>query len=206
MGTRSTVIIFQDGKYKGYYNQYDGYPMGGVGEAVVKELKKIDRTKSGWDIFKAKCKNVKLVEDNQKPSAALQKKYVENGFYDARVASRSPEDWYCLLRELQGANYIKEIMAGRVEHMLSGGDFANSSLFCEYAYLIDLDKMVVEFYKGGQHKPQPGNRFGTVDNDGYFPCAKVGEIGLKKISKDSRAITIMEQLYNKAAEERENEN
>jgi hypothetical protein len=41
MGTRSSVIIFQDGKAKGYYNQYDGYPEG-LGTDVIKELKKDD--------------------------------------------------------------------------------------------------------------------------------------------------------------------
>jgi hypothetical protein len=201
MGTRSSVIIFQDGKAKGYYNQYDGYPEG-LGTDIIKELKKVDKAK-GWDVFKANCKKVKLVDENKKPSAAIQKKYVENGFYNEKVGSQSTEDWYSLLRECQGAAYIPAIMDGKVQHMCDGTNFVQSSLFCEYAYVIDLDKMVVEFYRGFQKKPQPGNRFGTNVDDGYYPCAKIGQIALDGISKDSRALDIMIELYEIAAQERE---
>jgi hypothetical protein len=205
MGTRSSIIIFQDGKAKGYYNQYDGYPMGGVGESVVKELRNIDRAK-GWDTFKANCKKVKLIIEGSRPSKAVQKKYEANGFYNEKVSNRSTEDWYCLLRECQNEGYIKEIMADRVWHMVDGTNFVHSSLFCEYAYVIDLDKMVIEFYKGFQKKPQLGNRFGITIDDGYYPCAKVGQIALQGISKDKLAFKVMEELYEKASQEREQEN
>lgn len=200
MGTRSATIIIQDGKAKGYYNQYDGYPEG-VGSEVIAELVKIDKEK-GWDVFKQNCKKVKLVDENKKPSKAVIKKYVDNGFYNDKVNAQNSEDWYCLLRELQGANYIPNIMSGKVEHMLNGTNFVKSSLFCEYAYVIDLDKMVLEFYRGFQKKPQPGNRFGEKKDDGYYPCAKVGQISLNDISEDDRAIEIMNELYEKADLER----
>jgi len=77
-------------------------------------------------------------------------------------------------------------------------------LFCEYAYVIDLDKMVIEFYKGYQHKHQIGNRFGMSKDDGYFPCAKVGQIALSGISKDEMASQIMMEVYEKAAKEKAN--
>ena len=202
MGTRSAVIIFQDGKAKGYYNQYDGYPSG-VGTEVMKELKKIDKAKDGWKQFTKNLKKVKLVDESERPSAAVQKKYAKAGFYDERVSTRSTEDWYALLRELQGAGYLKAIMSGEVQHMTNGTDFVKSSLFCEYAYVIDLDKMVIEFYRGFQHKSQPGNRFGMSQDDGYFPCAKIGQLVLSGISKDERAVEIMNEVYEKANKERE---
>jgi hypothetical protein len=204
MGTRSSVIIIQDGVEKSYYNQYDGYPSG-VGTDVLKQLKAIDKVKDGWDQFKKNCKKVVTIDASKKPSAAVMKKYIANGFYDERVSTRSPEDWYCLLRNLQGADYIPAIMSGKVQHICDGSGFIKDSLFCEYGYVIDLDKMVVEFYKGYQHEPQPGNRFGTqVGEGGYYPCAKVGQIALKGISKDKLALKIMEELYEKASKEREN--
>lgn len=50
------------------------------------------------------------------------------------------------------------------------------SLFCEYAYVIDLDTGQLLFFVGGQTVPQEGNPYGTtpmkpfgMDQD-YYPC------------------------------------
>ncbi len=202
MGTRGAVIIIQDGKAKGHYNHYDSYPEE-LGSQVIDELVKIDKSK-GWDVFKKNCQKVKLVDESKKPSATVIKKYVAKGFFNDKVSVGSVEDWYCLLRELQGAQYIPQIFNGVVEHMCNGTNFVYDSLFCEYAYVIDLDKMVLEFYTGFTKKPQPGNRFGVEVDDGYYPCAKVGQILLTDISEDDKAKEIMMQLYEKADAEREN--
>ncbi len=203
MGTRSAVIIFQDKKPKGYYNQFDGHP-DSLGEEVLTELKKIDSMEGGWKQFAENSKKVKLVSESKKPSDELQKKYQSAGFHNGGVSTGSPEEWYSLLRELQGANYLPAILSAEVEHMVDGSNFPTDSLFCEYAYVIDLDKMVVEFYKGFQKKAQTGNRFGTKANeDGYFPCSKVGELALNGISKDELAVELMLGFYEKANKEAE---
>lgn len=201
MGTRGAVIIVQDGKSKGYYNQFDCYPSG-LGEDLIDELKKIDII-DGWKQFAKNAKKVELVTDSKKPSEEIQKKYKENGFYDSGVSTGLAEEWYSLLRNLQGTGYISAIMAGTVEHMLDAADFVKG-LGCEYAYVIDLDKMVFEFYEGFQKKAQIGNRFGTTSTeDGRFPCAKVGQLSLKGIAKDDRAVEIMNELYEKNTENNE---
>ncbi|HEY4755766.1 MAG TPA: hypothetical protein VIH28_06915 [Ignavibacteriaceae bacterium] len=208
MGTRSAVIIIEDEKAKGFYNQFDGYPDGGVGEEVVIELQKIDEI-NGWDQFKKNCKKVELVDENKKPSKLIQEKY--NKFFNSGVSTGKSEEWYALLRELQGAKYIPEIMSGKVEHMLDGTNFIKDSLFCEYAYVIDLDKMVLELYKGFQKEPQKGNRFGeklAKGEDTYYPCKKVGEIALKGIfdkssnknAVENKAIDKMLEIYKQEVE------
>ena len=202
MGTRGSVIIIQDKKAKGYYNQYDCYP-DGLGEELIEELKKVDKVKDGWKQFMENMKKVKLVKESEKPSEEVQKKYKENGFYSSNVSTGSSEEWYCLLRELQGAKYIRAIMAGKIEHMVDGTNFIQFSLSCEYAYVVDLDNMVLEFYKGFQKKPQKGNRFGEKKAEGYFPCAKVGQLSLKGISDDDMAVEIMNEVYEKFSKEEE---
>jgi len=52
-------------------------------------------------------------------------------------------------------------------------DFADDSLFCEYAYVIDFDKNTFEVYKGVNKNPLNKNeRFfskdTTPDNQGYY--------------------------------------
>lgn len=197
MGTRSAVIMIENEKAKGYYNQFDGYP-DGLGEEVIDELIAIDKI-NGWKTFKKNVAKVKLVNEDVKPSKAIQKKY--NKFFNKNVSTGLSEEWYALLRELQGAKYIPAIMTGEAKHMLDGTEFIKSSLHCEYAYVIDLDKMVLELYKGFQTKLQKGNRFGTKRAEGedkYFPCAKIGEIALEGISKDELATSKMMELYEKA--------
>ena len=203
MGTRSAVIMIEKKEAKGYYNQYDGYP-DGLGEEVIEELIAIDKVKDGWKTFKKNVAKVKLVDEDKKPAKTVQEKYKK--FFNNNVSTGSPEEWYALLRELQGAKYIPAIMTGEVEHMCDGTEFVKFSLFCEYAYVIDLDRMVMEFYKGFQTKSQKGNRFGTKKAEGedtYFPCAKIGEIALEGISKDELAIKTMMDAYERANAERE---
>ena len=66
-------------------------------------------------------------------------------------------------------------------------DKVKNSLFCEYAYLIDLDKDELMFFVGGQTKPQEGNPFGMepvrikwVCYD-YYPCRLAAVFDLKYI-------------------------
>ena len=50
------------------------------------------------------------------------------------------------------------------------------SLFCEYAYLIDLTSELFMFFCGGQTRPQEGNPYGTKPEkpygleEDYYPC------------------------------------
>lgn len=183
MGTRGAILFAKGKKVIGSYNHYDSYPEG-LGVEVLNALQKVDKkklmAKLGENVLK-----LQAIDSQEKPSKELQKRYEK--FADLAVSSRTLEEWYCLLRNVQGANCIMPIASGELEHISDDTSFVKDSLFCEYAYLIDLDKMVLELYKGFQKEPQKGNRFGVKkdgDND-YFPCAKVGEISLDGIGKEN---------------------
>lgn len=80
------------------------------------------------------------------------------------------------------------------------------SLFCKYAYIINLDTEKLEFWVGYQHEPQEGNRYGeTADNDGYYPCRLVAEFPIAEINSPNAIVKQMnaalEKLYGKAEEE-----
>jgi hypothetical protein len=54
--------------------------------------------------------------------------------------------------------------------------YIQNSLFCEYAYVIDIDKQELHFYVGNQTSPQEGNVFGNKPftaeeiKETYYPC------------------------------------
>jgi hypothetical protein len=75
-----------------------------------------------------------------------------------------------------GADILDIILKSNGPLILSDQiDFANDSLFCEYAYVIDLDKDILEVYQGFNTDPLPeGARFtGVAKEDGDYQAVKL---------------------------------
>lgn len=184
MSTRGEVGIILKGEYKGLYNHSDSYP-GGLGEEVVAFIKAVNKTKTGWARLKRNMHKVITIDRNIKPTAEEIERYKQ--YANLNVSNQSYEDWYCLLRELQGVAAFVEIMKGKLKHAdfgAVGKEFIKDSLSCEYAYVINLDNMTLELYKGYQEAPQEGNRFGVEKNSsGHYPCKLMGICKLSKIPR-----------------------
>lgn len=121
-----------------------------------------------------------LVPEDSKPTQEQIKKCLQDGYDDMSVGSQSEDDWYCLLRNLQGnfMAYERLIKDGTDIYMIDRIDFIHCSL-CDYAYIINLDEQTLEFYKGVQKGPQEGNRYGTdAADDDYYLCKLVLSIPL----------------------------
>lgn len=84
-------------------------------------------------------------------------------------------DWYWTLRPNQGCpeNWLPFIDSGSKVYMIDNSSFIKDSLFCEYAYIVNLDTDQLEFYCGFQHKPDETNRYGCEEDQGYYPCRMV---------------------------------
>jgi hypothetical protein len=97
------------------------------------------------------------------------------------VSERSLTDPYCLLHECQG-NLLKTIEAGAI---LDQTSFIRHSVFCEWAYFINLDAGTFEVYKGFQKEAHQRGRFaGAAGDGGYYPCALIAEFPLDNIPED----------------------
>lgn len=156
-------MVVLNGEYKiAQYGQFDGYPSG-QGIEVLKFLKKIDLTK-----FKNMIKNVKFLSssDIDKINASTDK--------DGKINGKS---WLAIYPELSrdtAANILSLVYSKDGNVLLKNSlDFAADSLFCEWAYLIDLDKDVLEVYEGFNKCPLTKNdRFEFLldkSEDGYYP-------------------------------------
>jgi hypothetical protein len=147
MGTRGAFGVIIGEKEKIGYNQFDSYPSG----KGIENLRWLREAKLG-DVRRAAAV-CNLVDDSTPPTPAD----VEwlKSVTDLAVSNQSTDDWYCLTRETHGD----------IEAMLSCGyihdfhEFPLESLFCEWAYIVDLDANVFEVYEGFQQKKHREGRF-----------------------------------------------
>lgn len=183
MSTRGLYGIRKGNVDKCTYNHYDSYPSG-----LGRDILQFCATHSEQQISDL-YNLIELFNTNVPPTAEQKNMCKLNGYVNLNVGSQSDSDWYCLLRELQG--YIdawdKALKQNAKLPMEDSIDFIKDSLFCEYAYIINLDTHVLELWKGFQEKPNPSNRYGfdissQGDNYTYYPCNLIWEIKLSDIN------------------------
>lgn len=192
MGTRGLVGFIVNEKIKASYNHSSSYPEH-LGKIVLEFIKE----QGSFVGLRDKVEVLKLVTENKKPT----KKDIEyyNEFLNLGVGDGKADSWYCLLRELQGGNLLKQVDSGKVKHIIDDSDYINDSLFCEYVYLINLDTFKLEYYIGFQHIPDFNSKLGSKSNEGYYPCRLVKEYDLNKINNRNvnKIIKEMETLSDK---------
>ena len=175
MGTRNLTCVVADGEFKvAQYGQWDGYPSG-QGATVYRFLKaNADRL----DEFKALVSSLPVVTD-----ADLENRWVEcgkdpdSGWATIAVSSLFGERYPHLSRDC-GAFVLELILAGEVDCVKLEQSFAASSLFCEWAYVLDLDRNVLEVYEGFVKEPHEGQRFSSLPRDEeeeYYPIKLLRE-------------------------------
>jgi len=195
MGTRGAVGLFKGGKGKITYNHFDSYP-DGAGKDILKEVKgtAVEQMKKAFD-------DIKLVSDS--PSKAEIKEY--QGYSNAGVgesmSNTEVHTYYQLLRGIQGT--LEPYLNGKVKLMIDNESFLKDSLFCEYAYIVNLDKEVFEVWVGFKKEPQE-NRYKHTKEEiqeeidwwkkernmdhtmEYFNCALVKEYPLSKLPSEKK--------------------
>lgn len=167
MSTRGLYGFRKNGDEKCTYNHFDSYPEY-LGRNFYDFCKKL-----GVDGLNRLFDLITLVDRGKGPTEAQIETCIRREYANFDVSSKSEKDWYCLLRRLQGnfVHYLRAVKDNEEIFMIDDMDFIKDSLFCEYAYIADLDTGKFEVYKGYQKKPQKGNRYGTSpDEDGYYPC------------------------------------
>lgn len=181
MGTRGCYGFRKDGVDKLAYNHYDSYPSG-LGSDVVKFCKETS-VKEMNAIFD----KIMLVDESGIPT--LEQIAECHKYYDGSVSSQTVEDWYCLLRHAQGD---LNVYKNGLRYMIDNHDFIKDSLFCEYAYIINLDTKKLEFYVGFQKTPDETNRYGIEDHRGYYPCKLVSSYSLNSKRSAEQIVKMME--------------
>ena len=183
MSTRGLYGIRKGEVDKCTYNHCDSYP-DGLGRDILQFCATHSEQQIS-DLYNL----IELFNTNVPPTEEQKAMCKINGYVNLNVSSQFDSDWYCLLRELQG-NIDAWDEALKQKSKLPMEDdckFIKDSLFCEYAYIINLDTHVLEFWRGFQTKPNFNNRYGfNISSQGvgytYYPCNLIWEIKLLDIN------------------------
>jgi hypothetical protein len=176
MGTRGAIGIRIDGQDKIAYSHFDSYP-DGLGKDAVKFIRKW--LADGREKMRDAGRALILIDEKIPPTAEQKAKLAP--VTDLGVSKQSTDDWYCLTRKLQGdlGGYLKYGV------IPDGHAFLKDSLFCEWAYVVNLDDFSFEVYRGFQNAPHTNGRYAGLGEDrGYYPVALVKAFALDDIPRN----------------------
>lgn len=198
MGTRHLIAVQLDGEYKiAQYGQWDGYPSG-QGLNVLNFLQAANLA-----VFREKLRKLKWATSEQinnawiragaKPGSDLVSVSVGE-----KLEKANPE-----LSRNTGArilDIVSESTSPEGLLMQNNIGFAQDSLFCEWAYVVDMDKNTLEVYKGFNHFPVTEGRFVgpvyTTDDGpgsrGYGPVELVQTYQLDALPSEAQFLADLE--------------
>lgn len=144
MGTRGLTAVVLDGEYKvAQYGQWDHY-LSGQGDTICKFIQEdMDLIK-----FKAALKECSWIStEEHKAMLAECGADPESEFVQYDVSDKFNAKYPHLSRDVGGEilDYVQNKGARLLKNSIG---FAGDSLFCEWAYILDLDNEVLEVYKG----------------------------------------------------------
>ena len=192
MGTRNLTAVYLDGQYKvAQYGQWDGYPSG-QGETVLNFM----LNEFNVDKFKQALSECRFLSDDE-VTAKWKCGADDSGF--GNFQRKYPE-----LSRDTAAKVLSLIQNGKAKELSNNIDFAVDSLFCEWAYIIDLDREILEVYEGFNKVPLTiEDRFfdmqETSERKEYYPIKMIRSYKFSELTKHTMT-ELEESLSNKNEE------
>jgi hypothetical protein len=146
MGTRGLTMVVSKGKTRvAQYGQWDHYPSG-QGRTALEFLRDADFKQFAKKLYR--CKFIKRKKQKE-IDAFLTEIGCPNGWMTGEQSKLYQEKFPYLTRD-HGAGILELIYNSTDKEIWlhDQTNFASDSLFCEYAYVIDLDKRTFEIYSG----------------------------------------------------------
>jgi hypothetical protein len=190
MGTRGAYGFRINQTDKIAYSHFDSYP-DSLGARIVRQLPDIVRRRD-------KVEAIDLVNGKSRPTPEQKERCAP--YLDLNVGEQTDDDWYCLLRKAQG-DLCAHIACG---YMVDYSDFMADSVWCEWAYVVNLDENVLEVYRGFQKQPHEKGRYAGMElipcNHGpqYYPVALVASYPFDSVTEEQ--ITALPDELNSIAD------
>ena len=203
MGTRHLICVVSKGQYRvTQYGQWDGYPSG-QGVKICRFIHGADLAK-----FARNVELVKSIDNGEIKRRCMNLGADDSGLVSFDMADEFNSNWPHLSRDT-GYGVLKMIESDLDEVGPISLDFAANSLFCEWAYVLDLDVGVLEIYQGFNHQPVPdGERFASLprhkNHDGtdseYYPVRLVEKIHFDQIKETDDLSGLMDRVQESTRE------
>ena len=163
------------------YGQWDHYPSGQGLDALL--------ILRGLDLNDFKTKVDALTEYTEEDLKAIDAE-------SQRVSYEGFKEKYPALHRDTAAQILKLVADGSVTKVQTRDGFVKDSLFCEFAYVVDLDKNTFEVYKGyNKTKLTPEDRFygnGQPNEGGYYPVKLMHSFSLTALPTNEEFLNILE--------------
>jgi hypothetical protein len=193
MGTRNLTMVIQNGETKvAQYGQWDGYPSG-QGATALDFLRNCDMnsfrervSKLRW-LTKEESEQIDTLPDWKAVHPYLSRDLGADILHAIYSAEFEANDYP------NGKKKVPCVILGLIDQ----SDFAADSLFCEYAYVIDLDKNTFEIYEGFNKEPlAEGERFATLakkkEDSEYFPVKHAKTYSLLDLPTEEQFLADLE--------------
>jgi len=178
MGTRHLIAVVLGGGFKiAQYGQWDGYPEG-QGVAVLKFAQSAD-----MEAFKAKLRELSWITEEQVKQVNDTPNWSEAFPHLTRDAGA---DVLTMVADADKALFLQD-----------RSSFGGDSLFCEWAYVLDLDAGRLEVYRGfNKAKTAADSRFPSgadwLDtSEGYEPVRLVKLFDLKNLPNAEQFVSTL---------------
>jgi hypothetical protein len=183
MGTRGAFGFIKNGVEKVTYNHFDSYP-DGLGQNVIDfATKYLNKLNEIYDSIELVNDDTPITEDVIKHCEEMKTIRSSVDIVIGNALTFPDKSWYSLLRNAQSEGIMK--YGAGLKYMSDGKDFLNDSLFCEWAYIINLDTNALEIYRGFNKDFNAKGRYSSTlrkEGDDYYGVALIGEIPLEDIN------------------------
>lgn len=156
MGTRNLTCVIKDGKVRvAQYGQWDGYPSGN-GFKIIDFINSVDMKKFAEQIektvFLTKEESEQLWKDFIKTievKTDTELMQLEKGYLNPDQSEKWKEFAPTMSRDV-GADILQKIFYSTKEKidLIDQFEFGKDSLFCEWAYVVNLDNNTLDCYSG----------------------------------------------------------
>lgn len=201
MGTRNMIVVFKDGEYKfAKYCQWDGY-FSGQGSDLV-DILAIQDQQAFFDGL-SRCYEVTEEDRHEMYLRVGHDLNASNGLIDWDTAKQFGKMFPLLYRDMgaESISYIENSKENRIpiNNIENSMEFLGDSLFCEYAYVIDYDKNILEVYTGFNKSPlTETERFYSMKLEGeYYPVRHLISFDLDNLPTSKEFVAICEDLEEK---------
>ena len=224
MGTRNLTCVVLNGEMKvAQYGQWDGY-LSGQGKTVIDfiakkmNLKRFKQAVSECRWATAKEIRQSYLDCGDSPTNTSGRINMEIGDLHAqRYPSLNRDTCSKILQVIQDGTFTKSVRTNKGKYVtktFKGSParlltdehaFASDSLFCEWAYVLDLDTQTLEIYKGFNQET-PKGRFAKLKvkrGEKYKPITLWQTVSFAQCKKSGTLAWLMEIDKRENEEEEE---